>query len=353
VIIAVTVALIIGYFFIALAISSHLSKPIYRLIEKFRAGVRGNLSVRLDEASTAETKELSHWFNTFMEQLNAYQESLKNEILERKHTQKDLEQSESKYRLLADNIRDVIWMVDMNMQYTYVSISSLIFHGWSPDEMLKMTIDQTLTPAAFETAARIIAEEIDAGESSGNFERSKAVELELNRKDGSTVWSEVTATFILGEDGKPCGILGVARDISERRIAERENRELQEQLARSKKMEALGVLAGCVAHDLNNVLSGIASYPDLLLMDMPEDSPLRAPLVTIKESGRKAASIVQDLLTLARRGVTITKIVNLKDVVTASLETPNTRNSLPSTRISTTRSTSRKAFPISWVPRFI
>ncbi len=322
VIIAVTITLVGGYVFLALAISSHLSKPIHKLIEQFRAGAGGDLSVRFDDASTAETKELSHWFNTFMEQLNAYQESLKTEILERKHAQKDLEQSESKYRLLADNIKDVIWMLDMNMQYTYVSPASILLQGWAPEEMLKMTIEQTLTPGAFETAAQIIAKELETGEATGDFERSRVLELELNRKDGSTVWSEITATLIVGEDGKPDGILGVARDISDRRNAEAEKQELQEQLARSKKMEALGVLAGGVAHDLNNVLSGIASYPDLLLLDMPENSPLHAPIVTIKESGRKAASIVQDLLTLARRGVTITKIVNLNDVVRESLESP-------------------------------
>jgi signal transduction histidine kinase len=66
-------------------------------------------------------------------------------------------------------------------------------------------------------------------------------------------------------------------------------------------MEALGTLAGGVAHDLNNVLSGVVSYPDLPLLTCP-DSSLRQPIEVIRESGKKAAAIVQDLLTLARRG---------------------------------------------------
>ena len=69
-------------------------------------------------------------------------------------------------------------------------------------------------------------------------------------------------------------------------------------------MDAIGTLAGGVAHDLNNVLSGIVSYPELLLMDLPEDSPLRKPILTMQNSGEKAVAIVQDLLTMARRGVT-------------------------------------------------
>jgi CheY-like chemotaxis protein len=81
-------------------------------------------------------------------------------------------------------------------------------------------------------------------------------------------------------------------------------------------MEALGTLAGGVAHDLNNILSGIVSYPDLLLMDLPPNSPLKEPLITIKRSGEKATTVVQDLLTLARRGVATSDVVNLNLLIT-------------------------------------
>ncbi|MFP4349415.1 MAG: ATP-binding protein [Desulfococcaceae bacterium] len=113
------------------------------------------------------------------------------------------------------------------------------------------------------------------------------------------------------------------QEIEERKRADREKSELETRLARSQKMEALGLLAGGVAHDLNNVLSGIVSYPDLLLMQLPEDSSLRRPIRTIQNSGEKAAAIVQDLLTLARRGVTNTEIVNLnRDIIQDYLESP-------------------------------
>ncbi|MCK7506442.1 MAG: hypothetical protein MZV70_21900 [Desulfobacterales bacterium] len=88
-------------------------------------------------------------------------------------------------------------------------------------------------------------------------------------------------------------------------------------------MEAIGTLAGGVAHDLNNILSGIVSYPELLLHGhSPEDSPLRKPIETIKKSGEKAAAIVQDLLTLARRGVETTEVVNLNQIVADYLRQP-------------------------------
>jgi signal transduction histidine kinase/CheY-like chemotaxis protein len=124
------------------------------------------------------------------------------------------------------------------------------------------------------------------------------------------------------DKGEVVSILGVTRDISERKFAEKEREKLLDQLQRAQKMEAIGTLAGGVAHDLNNILSGVISYPELLLMDLPPDSPFRKPIETIHESGKKAAAIVEDLLTLARRGVAISKVVSLNDIVGEYLVSP-------------------------------
>ena len=112
-------------------------------------------------------------------------------------------------------------------------------------------------------------------------------------------------------------------EIAGRKKAERERQRLTNQLQRAEKMEAIGTLAGGVAHDLNNILSGIVSYPELLLLQLPEDSPLRKSIMTIMESGQKAATVVQDLLTLARRGVAITNdVVNINQIITEYLNSP-------------------------------
>jgi signal transduction histidine kinase len=112
------------------------------------------------------------------------------------------------------------------------------------------------------------------------------------------------------------------REIKERVRAEEEKKELQALLHRAQKMEAIGTLAGGVAHDINNILSGIVGYPDLLLLDIPEDSVLREPIIEIQESGNKVATIVQDLLTLARRGIVVTEVVNLNTVILEYLKSP-------------------------------
>lgn len=101
-----------------------------------------------------------------------------------------------------------------------------------------------------------------------------------------------------------------------------ERKKLVERLHRSEKMEALGTLAGGVAHDLNNVLGVIVGYSELLLMEIPEGNPWRRHISSILQSSQRAAAIIQDLLTLARRGVAVSEVVNLNKVITDYLETP-------------------------------
>ncbi len=96
----------------------------------------------------------------------------------------------------------------------------------------------------------------------------------------------------------------------------------ERKLLHAQKMEAIGTLAGGIAHDLNNILSGLVSYPDLLLMDLPEDSPLRDPVLTIQKSGEKASIMVQDLLTMTRRGVSATKVLNLNEIISEYFKSP-------------------------------
>lgn len=110
--------------------------------------------------------------------------------------------------------------------------------------------------------------------------------------------------------------------IAERDAAEKERMRLDIECKKAKKIEAMGMLAGGVAHDLNNVLGGIVGYPDIILEQVPPDSPARRYITAMKESGIKAAAIVKDMLTLARKGIEPKDVINLKDVIAEYLKSP-------------------------------
>jgi signal transduction histidine kinase/HAMP domain-containing protein len=120
-------------------------------------------------------------------------------------------------------------------------------------------------------------------------------------------------------------IVAVYDDRTAQRRAEIDKRAMEAKLQRAQKMETIGLLAGGVAHDLNNILSGIIGYPDLLLLQIPENSELQGPIKAIRESGQRAAAVVADLLTVAR-GVASAKIIaNLNSLVAEYLNSPEIR----------------------------
>jgi len=143
------------------------------------------------------------------------------DITERKKAEEALRESEHRYRLLADNVADVIWTMDLDFRLTYVSPSVSRQRGYQVEEALAQSIEEMLTPASLETAMTVISEAF-ALEEAGHVDpdRSWTVDLEMTCKDGSTIWTETLARFLYDPDGSPTGILGISRDITERKRAE-------------------------------------------------------------------------------------------------------------------------------------
>ncbi len=151
------------------------------------------------------------------------------DISERRKAEEALRDSEQRYRLLAENANDIIFTTDLNMNVTYVSPSITRLLGFSPEEVTARPVYNVLTPASLELATTTLREELEL-EAAGNGDpaRMRLLELEETCKDGSTIWTETTLSFLRDTQGKPVGVLGITRDITERRKAEELIRESEQ-----------------------------------------------------------------------------------------------------------------------------
>ena len=238
------------------------------------------------------------------------------DITEYMRDKKALKESEEKYRTILENIEDGYFEVDLKGNLVFFNDSMREILGYSQDELIgknnREFMDNANAKKVFSTFNKVYR----SGQS------AKAFDWEVIRKDGAVRILQTSVTLVKDSQGKCTGFRGIVCDLTELKQAERQRISLEKRLYQAQKMEVIGTLAGGVAHDLNNILSALVSYPELMLMDLDQDDPLRKPIITIKQSGEKAAAIVQDLLTLARRGVSTTKVVSIYSIITDYLKSP-------------------------------
>jgi PAS domain S-box-containing protein len=236
------------------------------------------------------------------------------DITDKAKAEQRIQESEEKYRTLVDNIQDGVFLVqDFTLRFVNDAFARML--GWSPDELIGIRFLDLVAPEDRQMLKENYVRR-QAGEPV-----AREYEFSLLHRDGHTRVRVHINVDLLPFRGQVITI-GTIKDITERIRADAEKKQLEARLQRSQKMEAIGTLAGGVAHDLNNILSGLVSYPELILMDLAPDSPLRRPILTIQKSGEKAAAIVQDLLTLARRGVAVTQVIDCNQIVAEYLASP-------------------------------
>jgi len=301
-----TIQFLMEYGFLGFS-ASIMSITLKKYMELFEIAEQ---SKKILEAANYELELCVNLRTSEQENTNA---ELLTEITQRKWANAALRESEQRFRTVFHTSPDAVNINRLNGEFVEVNESFTLLTGYLRSDVLGKLSKEIAIWAIPEDRKKIVSE-------LNKYGYADNIESKFRCRNGEIKPGLISARIIdlNGENH----VLTITRDISRWKKVEEDKKKLETQLQRAQKMEAIGTLAGGVAHDLNNILSGIVGYPDLLIMDLPEDSPLVAPLTTIQQSGIKAAAIVQDLLTLARRGVSISEVVNLNSIITEHLDSP-------------------------------
>lgn len=273
------------------------------------------------------------------EELRAHRDRLEEVVVERtielRNSNARLAANEKRYRLMADNIMDMVWTADMNLKFTFISPSVSRIFGYAVDEAMALPFDKWNTPESFIKVAAIFSEELE-NEKREKFDPNRYINVELEhiRKDGKVIPVEVTVSFLRNHEGEPIGIVGITRDISERIKAQEENRRMHEQLAQAQKMEAIGTLVSGIAHDFNNILGGIIGSYDLLTRMLKDEKVEKRERIDKylnlgMESSLRSAELIKQLLALSRKHEITLSPVDINYSLVHVIEI--CRNSLPKT----------------------
>nr|MBN2276570.1 PAS domain S-box protein [candidate division Zixibacteria bacterium] len=239
------------------------------------------------------------------------------DITDSQKAEQDLRDSEARYRTLFDSAGDAIFIMKDDL---FIDCNSKTL------EVFGCTRNQIIGQPPYRFSPEF--------QPDGRDSKIKALEkinAALNGQPQFFEWTHIkydntpfNAEVSLNRMniGHKVFIMAIVRDVTERKQAQEQKLKLQEELQRARRMESLGVLAGGVAHDLNNMLGPMVGYPELLLMKLPEDSPLRKQVKRIGNAARDAADVIQDLLTLARRGRYEMEPVSINTIIETYLDSP-------------------------------
>lgn len=258
------------------------------------------LHTRLDEAAKKEIE------------IHKKNQDLQNEISERNRAEQALKDSEEKYRLLVENQSDLVVKVDLEGRFVFVSPSYCRMFGRSEKELL----GEKFMP---------LVHEEDREHTRKTMENlllppyTCYIEQRALTKDGWR-WLAWADKSVLDNNNKVIAVVGVGRDITEKKAAENKQNHLQMQLHRAQRLESLGTLAGGIAHDFNNLLMSIQGSASIMLLDMKDNDPHYDLLKIIEKQTQSGAKLTSQLLGYARKGRYEVRPFNLNTLVNTSIE---------------------------------
>ncbi|MBI5590862.1 MAG: PAS domain S-box protein [Deltaproteobacteria bacterium] len=229
------------------------------------------------------------------------------DITDRKHAEEALRESEERYRTLFEYAPDGIVIADPESYYTDANTSMCRMLGYTREELIGLHAKDIVA----QTEIQHIVPALNAIKAKSDYHR----EWQFQRKDGSVFTAEVIATMM------PNGyLLGMIRDITERKRAEEKNAKLEAQLQQAQKMESVGRLAGGVAHDFNNMLGIILGHVEMALDQVDPEQPLHADLQEIQRAAERSADLTRQLLAFARKQIIAPKVLGLNETIESMLK---------------------------------
>jgi PAS domain S-box-containing protein len=229
-------------------------------------------------------------------------------VLERQRLDAELRDSEASYRELFESATDLVWSIDLEGRLSSVNATVTRLLGWPVEEVVGRPWEELITePDQREIVRAAIRRKLEDGAAETRYE------VRLRRRDGGYVPFEVNSRVMVRE-GRPVGIHGVGRDVSERR-------QLEEQLRQAVKMEAVGRLAASIAHEFNHLLAAISGYGERVLSRLRANDPLRAEVQEILRTGEQAAELTRELLAFGRQQPVKPARIDLNELIQQRLPT--------------------------------
>lgn len=310
--IILTTALLAFFAVLSLARLMHASvtHKVLRLAKATKEYSKGNLGVRIRVEGDDELEQLGTSFNSMAGRLNDLVMTLEEKVEKRTA---DLAVREAFYRQLFDHGSNAIGVykaVNEGRDFVFLDFNQTgekIEHI-RKEEILGKKVDEAF-PGLKDTGLLDVFREV--------WKNGKPISHPVfYYNDGRIEGWRQNRVYKL-----PTGeIVAMYDDLTLQKRAEQEKEIMEQQLLQAQKMEAIGLLAGGVAHDLNNILTAVVNYPEILLLQLPEESPLRSPISQIRESGLRAAAVVADLLTVARGVANKMETADLNQLITTFLE---------------------------------
>jgi two-component system, cell cycle sensor histidine kinase and response regulator CckA len=218
------------------------------------------------------------------------------DITERKRATEALKESERRYRNILESIKEGYFEVDLKGNFTFFNDQVCRISGYSRAELIEMNNRQYTSP---ETARRMYAV---FNQIYRTGRAANVTNHEIICKDGTIKRLEVSASLICDRDAEPIGFRGILRDVTYRKVEEKERKRLESQVQHAQKMEAIGTLAGGIAHDFNNLLMGFQGNISLMTMDLEDDHPHQEFLRNMENYVKRGSDLTRQILGFARGG---------------------------------------------------